>query len=284
MKPVADVSIIAANYNNGIYLHTFIQSIIESTWLPKQLIVVDDGSTDDSMVILNGFKHLDFLQVIKFEKNQGFTAALNKGLESATGKYIMRADPDDILMPERIEKQVFFLEQHPEIDIIGSNALYFIDDPKNIHNKTNFPLQHKNILQTIIKGEHGVLHATVCGKSNVYKEYRYQKIYPGEDYELFARMARAGHIFANIPEPLYLIRVHSGSSTSNIKLEDIQQTFLFRDQIFGTKTGKLRIWLYFKHIYYYRKYQITQCFLKKNFYLILSTIAYPAKLFKRLFI
>jgi hypothetical protein len=67
-------------------------------------------------------------------------------------------------------------------------------------------------------------------------------------------------------------------------LKDIQQTFQFRDQIFGTKTGKLRIWLYFKHIYYYRKYQITQCFLKKIFYLTSSAIAYPAKLFKRLFI
>lgn len=284
MKPKADLSIIAANYNNGRYLRTFIQSIIESTCLPKQLIVVDDGSTDDSMMILNGFKHLDFLHVIKFDKNQGFTTALNKGLESAIGKYIMRADPDDILMPERIEKQVSFLEQHPEIDIIGSNASYFIDDPKNILNKTNFPLQHKKILQTILKGEHGVLHATVCGKSKVYKKYRYQKIYPGEDYQLFARMARDGYIFANIAEPLYLIRVHSGSSTSNIKLKDIQQTFQFRDQIFGTKTGKLRIWLYYKHIYYYRKFQMNKSSLKKYFYLFISATAYPSKLFKRVFI
>lgn len=280
-KPTADVSIVAANYNNGRYLGEFIQSIADSTMLPRELIIVDDGSTDESVEILRGFKHLVFLKVIRFEKNKGFTAALNAGLEIAGSKYIMRADPDDRLMPERIEKQNFYLEQHPEVDMVGSNAIYFSISSGKPVNRTNFPLHHNEIVQTILRGEHGLLHATVCGKSAIYKKYRYQNISPGEDYELFARMTKDGCSFANLVEPLYLIRVHPQSSSSRLRFEDIAQTFRFRDQIFGTKTSKIRIWMYYHHIRLYRAYLISGNPVKYAF-LAISIMCYPAKLLKRL--
>jgi glycosyltransferase involved in cell wall biosynthesis len=118
-KPTADVSIIVPAYNNGRFLNEFIQSVIDSTVMPHELIIVNDGSTDESTQVLETYKSLDFLKIIQFQLNQGLTDALNAGLDIATGKYIMRADPDDIMYPERIERQLNFMVTHPETDVLG---------------------------------------------------------------------------------------------------------------------------------------------------------------------
>jgi glycosyltransferase involved in cell wall biosynthesis len=280
-KPTVDISIISANYNNGRYLDAFIRSVMESSMLPHELIIVDDGSSDDSREVLAKHTGLPFLITIFFEENQGFTAALNAALEAASGKYIMRADPDDLLMPDRIEKQFNYLENNPEIDVLGSNAIYFSDDGQQI-NRTNFPLHHDCISDTYHKGEHGVLHATVCGKRAVYQQYRYQPLSPGEDYELFARMVKDGWRFATLNEALYMVRVHRESASSQISREAIDRTFQFRDQIFGTRTSQYQVWMYWSHIRFYRKALISNNFFRKHANLFVSILFYPGKLIKRL--
>ena len=280
---IADVSIIAANYNNAAFLEQFIQSVTLSTMHPKELIIVDDGSTDNSKEVLNAFSHIPFLKPVFFNTNQGFTTALNKALESASEKYIMRADPDDTFHPERISRLFSWLEQHPEIDMLGSNATYFNSMNGGTINDSNFPLNHEEIVRTYQRGEHGLLHATVCGKAEVYKRYRYQPQTPGEDYELFARMARDGCSFANMSESLYNVRVHPGSSTSNITYEGIARTFRFRDEIFNTNTHKARIWFYYHYIRFYRKYQLSENLFTKYSNLFLAILCHPSKLLKRLF-
>lgn len=281
IKPTADISIITANYNNGRYIGAFIKSVMDSTILPRELIIVDDGSSDESRDVLAKHAHLPYLKTILFEKNQGFTSALNTALEAASGKYIMRADPDDLLMPDRIEKQFSYLENNPETDILGSNAVYFSDDGQQL-NRTNFPLHHDCISNTYRKGEHGVLHATVCGKRSVYQQYRYQPLSPGEDYELFARMAKDGRRFAALNETLYMVRVHCESASSQISREAIDRTFRFRDQIFGTKTSRMKVWMYWNHIRFYRKALISSNFSRKHANLFVSIMFYPGKLTKRL--
>ena len=282
MKKNYNISIVAANYNNGQFIGEFIDSIINSTMHPHELIIADDGSTDNSLKILDNYKHLSFLKVIKFAENKGFTAALNKGIETASGKYIMRADPDDIMLPDRVEKQYNYLEAHDNIDVVGSNAVYFNSDTKQNINQTNFPVSYAEIKKTYLKGEHGVLHATVCAKTYLFKKYKYGHIFPAEDYDIFARMIKDGNKFANMPEMLYKIRVHTRSSTSNIKLSDIKQTFEFRDKIFGTNTSNLKTILYFNYIRFYRKYQLTHNIILRYIYLLFAVCFYPQKLIKRL--
>jgi len=142
-KPITDVSVIVPNYNNGRYLDAFIGSVTNSTVEPAELIIVDDGSTDNSLEILARHKHLPYLKIIVFKKNKGLTAALNAALEASGGKYVMRADPDDRLAPNRIEKQFIFMEQNPEVDILGCNSTYFDDATDKEINKSNFPEGHK---------------------------------------------------------------------------------------------------------------------------------------------
>ncbi len=282
-KPTADLSIIAANYNNGRYLDAFIRSVMASTMLPNELIIVDDGSSDDSREVLAKHAGLPFIKTIFFEENKGFTDALNAALEAASAKYIMRADPDDILLPLRIKTQYTFMEQHPEIDVLGSNVVYFRDSDGATLNVSNFPSAHHKIAESYRRGEHGLQHPTVCAKASVYKAYKYQKIFPAEDYEIFSRMVRDGHVFANLSEPLYRMRIHEGSATGNLKHAHIAQTFLFRDQIFGTKTSRFKVWSYWNHIRYYRKSLQSENPIKRYSNLALSVLFYPGKLFNRLF-
>ena len=284
-KSVAEISIIAANYNNGDYLNDFIDSVFNSEVLPRELIIVDDGSTDRSRAILAKHASLPLLKTLFFESNKGFAVALNAGLQMAKGKYVMRADPDDILHPERIAKQYQFLEARPDVDMVGCNAVYFLDGVDGKVREltgTNFPTTHDAIVKAYKKGEHGLLHATVCGKREVYQGYRYQDLSPGEDYELFARMVRDGRRFASLDEVLYKVRVHPGSASSQITREAIWRTFDFRDRIFLTKTSKRKRWLYYWHIRHYRQALLARHPIKKHGHLLAAAALYPHKLFKRL--
>jgi len=283
-KKTANVSIIAANYNNGRYLEDFIVSVNNSTVLPKELFIINDGSTDDSLKILDDFSDLSYLRIINFEKNRGFCVALNTGIESATGDYIMRVDPDDIIQKNRISTQVDFLEKNKEIDVVGSNVIYFHSDTKKEVSKSNFPLEQQAIKSTFIRGEHGVQHPSTMIRAKVMKQYKYvQENFKAEDYEIFARMINDGYKFANISEPLTKMRIHSQSVSSNIAYDTIKMTYKIRDEIFGTSSSILKTRFYYWYILNYKKFLITPNLLLKPMYLALAILSYPSKLIRKIF-
>ncbi len=283
MKKTLSVSIIVANYNNGKYLSEFIKSIDSSSVKPYELIIIDDGSTDNSLEVLDNFVELSYLKIIKFVKNKGFAQALNAGIKTATGKYIMRADPDDILLPERIKTQFDFMEINPNVDVLGGNVIYFLDETGHEINISNFPILHKKIKNTYRKGEHGLQHPTAFVKSKIMKKFQYiPDVFPSEDYEIFSQMIKSGYIFANIKTPIYKMRVHRKSSTSNTTLKSIERTFAFRDEIFGTVSCNLEIKFYYNYIRFYRKYQLSKNIIIAHIYLAIAIFCYPSKLLKRL--
>jgi len=282
VKKTASVSIIAANYNNGKYLKDFIGSVNESTVLPKELIIIDDGSLDGSINILNGYSDLEYLKILKFDKNRGFCKALNVGIKSATGDYIMRVDPDDMLLEDRIEKQVNYLDQNKDVAVVGSNVIYFHTETKKELFRSNFPIDHKAIQSTYLKGEHGVQHPSTMIRANVMKKHKYmQENAKAEDYEIFARLIKDGQKFANISKPLTKMRIHNQSVSSNIKYNTIKRTYEIRDKIFKTSTSPIKIRLYYWYILNYKKFLITRHKIMKPLYLALSVMFYPSKLIKR---
>lgn len=283
MKKTANVSIIAANYNNGKYLKDFIGSVIESTILPKELIIVDDGSTDKSIEIIETFLSYDFIRLIKFIRNQGFANALNQGIKASSGKYILRIDPDDIIMSDRLEKQINFLEKNPEIDLVGGNVIYFNSDTGKAVSTSNFPANHNEILKAYKSGDNGVQHPTVCVKAEVLKKYNYKEnIFPSEDYEIFARIINDGFKFANIKEPVNRMRIHSNSGANNISYEAINTVFMLRKEIFNIEQSDFQTKRYFKYISNYRKFLISRNFFLKYLYILVASFYYPSKLLKKI--
>ncbi|MCX6307166.1 MAG: glycosyltransferase family 2 protein [Bacteroidetes bacterium] len=280
-KPVADISIVTPNYNNGRFLAEFIESIVNSTCLPRELILVDDGSTDESVAVLEKFASLAYLKIIRFAEHRGITDALNAGLEAATGRYIMRADPDDTLFHERIERQYHYMEAHPETGIAGCQVQYFHFKTGRNLNVSNFPAGHADIVKAYRYGVNGIQHPAAIIRRAIIQGYRYEKVFPGEDYTFFSGLARDGFKFANLSEPLYRMRIHPASSTSTITFQGIENIFGIRDRIWGTRTPKIRIVLYFYYIYFYRKYQLSTNRVTRYCFLALAGICFPVRIIKR---
>jgi len=278
-----DVSIVAANYNNVRFLAAFLWSILNGTVLPKEIIVVDDGSRDGSAEILAAMeKRVPCLRVIYFNVNKGFAHALNEAIAYATGRYVARIDPDDICGFDRIERQYNELEKG-ECHVIGSNAVIFDSDSGRIITHTNFPVTVRSISDRIRKGEHGLLHPTVMAQTSLFKQYSYrQENVPAEDYDIFARMLRDGAIIGNIADCLMFYRVHGSSASTNMKYSLIQKTFDLRDEIFAVRTSSLRRIRYFVFIYSYRSYLYNKNRYARYFWGGVASFAAPLRLLSRL--
>src|SRR4051812_12237605 len=117
MKP--QVSILMPVYNARPYIAAAVESILSQTFTDWECIIIDDGSTDGSLEILQSFAQRDKRIVLISRPNRGLVATLNEGLEHVHGEYVMRMDADDLSRPERMEQQVAYLRAHPEIVAVG---------------------------------------------------------------------------------------------------------------------------------------------------------------------
>lgn len=281
-RPTADISVVAANFNNAEFLTEFFEAWEQSTVQPAELIFVDDGSHDDSLIIAEKFKsRLPNLVVIPLAENKGFGNALNVGIARASCKYIMRIDPDDVVMPERVAKQAAILEQDAA-DVVGSNAIIFRSHGNVTVGLSNFPRDHTEVRRTILRGEHGVLHPAVTARAELFRENLYiQNNVPAEDYDIFARMLHSGARFHNIQEPLLRYRIHQRSASNVLPFSTIQKTYRIRDSIFGTQTSNAAVFLYYLHIKFYRKYLFSAHRFGRLGYLGVASLLRPDKAAKR---
>ena len=282
-KTVLDVSMVVANFNNGRYLEEFFRSILNSTALPREIIFVDDGSTDDSLVIARrASQNVRNMKIIALPEKVGFANALNAGIAVSTAAYIMRMDPDDILLPTRIERQYDYITRH-DLDVVGGNALIFHSSTGASIGSTNFPSDHSDIEKTIIKGENGVLHATVMGRARFFRSEPYiQENVPAEDYDIFARFLKRGARFGNFTEPLIRYRIHDTSASARLRYSTVLRTYQLRDSIFGGRTPRWKMRSYYWFIKCYRNYLDSRSIVSKYAWAGLSSLCYPQKLARKI--
>jgi glycosyltransferase involved in cell wall biosynthesis len=115
------VSVIIATYNRARTLPRSVQSVLAQTWHDLEVIIVDDGSTDETLAVVDVLKKSDDrITVISFEKNVGATRARNRGLDSATGDFIMVWDSDDILYPEAIAVTMKIFQEHRDVGVVSA--------------------------------------------------------------------------------------------------------------------------------------------------------------------
>ncbi|RLD45743.1 MAG: glycosyltransferase family 2 protein [Bacteroidetes bacterium] len=125
------VSIIIPTYNHGKYLHDALSSVFADSYSPKEVIVVNDGSTDNTAEIAASFPHLQYI----YQKNQGVAVARNTGVRAAKGKYIAFLDSDDIWMAGRIKRTIDYFLKHPDVEYVLAQQKMFLekDYPKPAH-------------------------------------------------------------------------------------------------------------------------------------------------------
>ena len=188
-------------YNAEKYLALAIESVLQQTYTDWELLLLDDGSTDDSLSIAQSYAQKDSrIKVISDGKNKNLAARLNELPSLAQGLYLARMDADDIMHPARIERQLAVLGTHPEIDVLGTNA-YIIND-ENAVTSTRYPLTPKNTL-TRVKS---FIHPTIIAKKQWFLENPYDtKALRMEDAELWYRTFSKYH-FVRLNEPLLFYR------------------------------------------------------------------------------
>lgn len=129
------ISIIINAYNAEKHLETTIQSIINQTYSDWELILVDDGSKDDTFRIMKRQSELDSrIRVLKNEKNLGIPRSINLGIDNARGNYIAKIDADDVADSTRLERQIKYLEENPDVDLVGTGG-YIINEDGEILNR-----------------------------------------------------------------------------------------------------------------------------------------------------
>ena len=193
------VSIIMPIYNASLYIHEAIESVLNQTYSNYEFIIIDDGSTDQSNKIIENY-HDE--RIIHIRSNHDFIASLNLGLKKSSGKYIARMDGDDIMLPTRLEIQVNFMENNPEIAICGSAAEQFGD----IIGKMPVEKDH-NKLRALMLITNPMIHPSIIMKKSELGHHVYSKGYDyAEDYKLWTDLAVQGKRFANIPDVLLRYR------------------------------------------------------------------------------
>ena len=193
-------------YNCAAYLDEAIQSIINQTYDNWEMILCDDGSTDDTYLVASKYAVNDSrIQLLKNEKNLGLSKTLNRCLATATGEYIARMDGDDISLPERFEKEVAFLESHPEYAVVSCPMIYFDENGEHGRGKSGKVPSAKSFP----KGE-AIAHAPCMGRKKAFTDVggyseadNRQRV---EDMDLWLRMYAKGYRMCSLPECLYKMR------------------------------------------------------------------------------
>lgn len=201
------VSVLMPVYNAEMFLAESISSILNQTFTNFELIIIDDGSTDNSLSIIKSFND-DRIKLVTLEKNKGIVAALNIGIEMAKGIYLARMDADDIAFTDKLEKQVKFLEQNIDIGCIGTDFLWY-DDPTEKSWIKYYEIEDIKI--SLLFGC-PICHPTIMIRLSILKFFnlRYSYNYPhAEDYFLWTELSQVSKI-ANLKEPLLYYRRHLG--------------------------------------------------------------------------
>ena len=204
-------SIVMPVYNGEKHLSSTIESLLGQTFTDFRLIVVDDCSTDNSLAILQSYRDKRIL-IVENNRHRGVAAALNQGLAYADGKLLFRMDADDVSLPQRLQYQVDFMKENPQIFVCGSDT-DLIDKDGNIIGHRDTKKGDQRIKIALFLGETSLAHPSVAIRNAVLKTHQiqYSKQYPyAEDYELWCRCSTFS-TYENIPETLLQYRHHDKS-------------------------------------------------------------------------
>lgn len=221
------VTVLMPVYNGEKYLKEAINSILGQTYRDYEFVIINDGSTDGSVKIIQSYSD-ERIRFINNEKNVSLSSTLNEGIELATGEYIVRMDQDDISVPTRIEKQVRFMDDYPDVGICGTWIKY-IGVPWRPWRSViyKYPIKHRDIKARLLFNSMFAHSSVIMRRSLLNKfQLRYDPGYlTAEDWPLWQKCSFCFLLF-NIPEVLLLYRVHPRSMTNsnkNLEIETVQR-------------------------------------------------------------
>ncbi len=206
MSPGPAVSVVMPAYDAARWIRPAVESVLAQTFRDLELVVVDDGSRDETASILAGYADAR-LRVVRNERNLGHTGALARGMELARGRLLARMDADDVCHPERLRRQVDFLAAHPAVGVLGT-WVRVIDGAGAVTGGVEFPTS-PGLVRWWLCFLDPVVHPSGVMRGEVYRAaggYRTEMRH-AEDYDLWCRASRIAQV-ANLGEALLDLRKH----------------------------------------------------------------------------
>ncbi|MBA4184036.1 MAG: glycosyltransferase [Acidobacteria bacterium] len=223
------VSVVIPAYNAARTLKATVQSVFEQTVQDFEIVIVDDGSTDDTIAVARSIE--DSRVKVITQANGGAAAARNTGIKSAKGKYVAMLDADDLWMPNKLERQLAVFNSEKDVSAVQSGVYYVNDNLEVI--SVERCVESKDILyETLVFENLPGLMSTLIVKRTAFEEIGYldTKLVILEDWELAIRLARYCN-FASIEEPLTLYRQFPGNRSRNVSIH-IEPGYIILDRLF----------------------------------------------------
>lgn len=200
------ISVILPVFNGELFISKAIQSILNQSYSNFELIILNDGSTDNTLRLLRDSEASDSRIRVVSRENRGLACSLNEGVDLARGQWIVRMDADDVAHPNRFARQLTILKNKPELDLVATRAIV-IDEQNYIAGLFPFKFSHQEICTHPWRGFH-FPHPTWMGHVDWFRKYRYTE--PGplfcEDQELMLRTYKICK-FETIDEILLAYRI-----------------------------------------------------------------------------
>lgn len=233
------VSVVMPVFNGEKYLVESIESILAQSFKDFEFIIVNDGSSDDSNRIIENFQSNDCRIInINSTRNLGISKATNTGIKRSSGNYIALMDQDDISYPDRLEKEVKFLDGNPEIFVVGGNTLR-LDENGGLHGRKpvmyspcliRWSLLFKNVIQ----------NPTVMMRREIFTDfnYTYEEFEPSQDYALWCKL-NLKFWFSNLPDVLLISRDHRDNASKLLQEKKAKNLLKMKEDLVKTILGKV---------------------------------------------
>lgn len=207
-------------YNGEKYIEQTIRSVLAQTYKDFIFLIINDGSNDKTLEILNKYESMDKRIKVVSRENKGLVYTLNEGLKRCETEYIARIDADDICEKDRFAKQLQYMDQNPKCVLCGTNTNIFFSNIPFIRYRTRLPIQNdeikvRHLFQTAI------MHPTVLIKTQILKEHNInykEEFYGAEDYEMWNRVFEYGEVF-NLKKALLRYRLSDINVTKKMSVD-----------------------------------------------------------------
>ena len=204
-------------YNREKYVREAVESVLNQTFENFEFLIIDDGSEDQTDNILRSFSDAR-IRLISHSQNKGIAQRMNEGLALARGECLAIMNSDDIAFPERIEKQVAYLDQNPDIGAVASTAILIDAEGRTLSRvweAEKNSISYKEITKTM-KRVCCICNPTTMVRTKILKRYRFNEKLPnfGEDYEMWLHFCSDKNLIYKFSEPLLKYREHSKSERS----------------------------------------------------------------------
>lgn len=259
------VSVIIPSYNSGEYLNEAIESVVNQTYRNLEIIVVNDGSSDDTEEIAKEWQRKDKrIRYLKHSRNKGLSTARNTGIKNSKGEYIAFLDADDIWLPQKLSLQIKKV-QGPGADLVFSN--WYIWEPERNTKIIAFqvdPTQDKkSLLHSLVKRNFGSPSTVFLRKSSLEKVGLFdESLNSSEDYDLWLRFCLKDMKIDFIKEPLIYYRRHSKQMTESTYIMRTSRLRVFQKIIRKNPLFLFKYPILAKKIFLLQGYKFIQDFLK----------------------